>query len=175
MYLELAYWNSIKEIIKRMVNSMRVNILNTAFDEYGDIALIKEKSFNCPEVTKRINDAEDVYLLALRAFRMNVLTEEYLYMLCLNAKNDVISVFEISHGSINMTIANPREIFQKALLANAYSIILIHNHPSGDPTPSMDDINNKKRIKEAGDILGIKLLDSLVIGNKTYQSLMNIK
>ena len=106
---------------------------------------------------------------------MDKLTEEYLYALCLNAKNDIIAVFEVSHGIVNMTVSNPREIFQKALLANATNIILIHNHPSGDPTPSMDDINNKKRIKEAGDILGIKLLDSLVIGNKTYQSLMNIK
>lgn len=154
---------------------MRVNIINTTFDDYGNVGLVKEKSFNRQEIHRRITNADDVYLFSIQALRMDKLTEEYLYALCLNAKNDIIAVFEVSHGTVNMTVSNPREIFQKALLANATNIILIHNHPSGDPTPSMDDINNKKRIKEAGDILGIKLLDSLVIGNKTYQSLMNIK
>lgn len=81
------------------------------------------------------------------------------------------SVFEISHGTVNMSVLTPREVFQKALLANAVSIILLHNHPSGDCTPSKEDINVTKRLMEAGDIIGVNVLDHLVIGRPGYFSL----
>ena len=74
--------------------------------------------------------------------RIHENAEEYMHMLCLNTKNRVIGVFEISHGTVNASIVGTREIFQKALLANAVSIILMHNHPSGDPTPSREDIKD---------------------------------
>ena len=87
-------------------------------------------------------------------------------MICLNTKNKVIGVFEISHGNVNSSIVGTREVFQKALLANAFSIILMHNHPSGECTPSREDIEVTKRLVEAGKILGIEVLDHLVIGDR---------
>ena len=81
------------------------------------------------------------------------------------------SVFEISHGTVKMSVVSPREVFQKALLANAVAIVLLHNHPSGDPTPSKQDINVTKRLMEAGDIIGVNVLDHLVIGRPGYFSL----
>lgn len=81
------------------------------------------------------------------------------------------SVFEISHGTVNMSVLTPREVFQKALLANAVGIVLLHNHPSGDCTPSKEDINVTKRLMEAGDIIGVNVLDHLVIGRPGHFSL----
>lgn len=81
------------------------------------------------------------------------------------------SVFEISHGTVKMSVVSPREVFQKALLANAVAIVLLHNHPSGDCTPSKQDINVTKRLMEAGDIIGVNVLDHLVIGRPGYFSL----
>ena len=88
----------------------------------------------------------------------------------MNTKNKVIGVFEISHGNVNSSIVGTREIFQKALLANAVSIILMHNHPSGDPSPSREDIEVTRRIVEAGKIIGIQVLDHIIIGDR-YSSL----
>ena len=96
--------------------------------------------------------------------------EEYMYMICMNTKNKIIGVFEISHGSVNSSIVSPREVFQKALLANAVSIIVMHNHPSGDPTPSREDVEVTKRLVEAGKIVGVEVLDHIIIGDQ-YSSL----
>ena len=77
----------------------------------------------------------------------------------------------MSTGSLNSSIVHPREIFKRAVLQNAASIIICHNHPSGDPTPSQEDINTTKRIYDAGKILGIELLDHVIIGDNKYTSL----
>ena len=98
-------------------------------------------------------------------FRFNKQAEEYVYMIALNTKCKPLGVFEISHGTINQSICNPREIFIKALLCGATGIILAHNHPSGDTTPSKDDLKTYQRVKEAGKIIGVELFDNLVIGN----------
>lgn len=88
-----------------------------------------------------------------------------MYMVCLNTKLHMTSVFEISHGNVNSSVVSPREVFQKALLANAVSIILMHNHPSGDTKPSREDIEVTKRLVEAGKIVGVQVLDHLIIGD----------
>jgi DNA repair protein RadC len=76
----------------------------------------------------------------------------------------------ISSGTVSSTLVSPREIFLDALEANAVSLVLLHNHPSGDPTPSMEDIYVTKRVYECGRLLGIELLDHIIIGNNTYKS-----
>lgn len=101
-------------------------------------------------------------------FRLNKQAEEYVYMIALNTKCKPLGVFEISHGAIDQSICNPREIFIKALLCGATGIILEYNHPSGDTTPSKNDMEVYQRIKEAGKIIGVNLLDNLVIGNGYY-------
>jgi DNA repair protein RadC len=88
----------------------------------------------------------------------------------MNTKNKIVGVFEISHGTVNASLVTPREVFQKALLANAVSIILMHNHPSGDSTPSQQDIEITKRLVEAGKIVGVDVLDHIVVGDN-YVSL----
>jgi DNA repair protein RadC len=89
----------------------------------------------------------------------------------LNTKNVVISMKDVSIGSLNSSIVHPREVFSEAIRKNSASIIVCHNHPSGDPTPSKEDINVTERLKECGKLLGIELLDHLIIGNGSYISL----
>lgn len=113
-----------------------------------------------------IRSPENVDELARGFLRMHEESEEYLYMICMNTKNKIIGVFEISHGSVNSSIFSVREILQKALLANAVSIIMIHNHPSGDVSPSREDITVTKRLAEAGKLVGVELLDHIIVGDK---------
>lgn len=89
---------------------------------------------------------------------------EVLLVLCLNTRHDVVSVQRVSVGVLNQTLINPREVFKGAILSNSAGIIIAHQHPSGDPQPSPEDIKITKELIEAGDILGIKVVDSLVIG-----------
>ena len=89
---------------------------------------------------------------------------EKLICLMLNTKNVVIGMDIVSVGSLSASIGHPREIFKAAILKNAAAIILAHNHPSGDPSPSQDDIRLTERISQAGEILGIKLLDHVILG-----------
>lgn len=134
------------------------------------VTLEKEVSMNCPDLVSIIRSPQDVYDVSKRFMRIHEEPEEYMYIICMNTKNRVVGVFEISHGNVNSSVVGVREVFQKALLANAVSIIAIHNHPSGDCTPSREDIEITKRMAEAGKIIGIELLDHLVIG-ENYCSL----
>jgi DNA repair protein RadC len=96
---------------------------------------------------------------------------EHLVLITLDMKNVINSISTVSIGSINSSIVHPREVFKPAILSNAASIILAHNHPSGDTNPSKEDINITQRIKEGGKLLGIDLLDHLIIGDDNYTSL----
>ena len=133
--------------------------------------LEKEFSINYPEMDRKMNSPEKVARLGVDILRLQEQTEEYLYMFCMNMKLELISVFELSHGSVNSSIASIREMFQKALLANAVSIILMHNHPSGDSSPSKEDVNVTKRAVEAGQLLGVEVLDHIIIGRPGFSSL----
>ncbi len=96
---------------------------------------------------------------------MRALKKESLRVLLLNTRYRLIEAQEISLGSINESIAHPREVFRPALLASAYAIIVVHNHPSGDPTPSSTDHSLTRRLAEAAELLQIKLLDHVIIGS----------
>jgi DNA repair protein RadC len=97
---------------------------------------------------------------------------EICYALFLTTKAGLIRYHQVSRGALSATPVNPREVFQAALLANAASIVLVHNHPSGDVTPSSDDLAIARRIANAGEIIGIELLDSIVVGwDSRYASL----
>ena len=90
---------------------------------------------------------------------------------CVNTKNEIANLTVAHIGSLNSSIVHPREVFKTAILSNAASIICAHNHPSGNPEPSKEDVDVTKRLIEAGKILGIDLLDHLVIGDGRYVSL----
>ena len=137
----------------------------TRLTENKRVVLEKEVSSNCPDLSYAIKSPDDAATIGKEFMRIHEEPEEYMYMICVNTKNRIIGVFEISHGSVNSSIVNPREVFQKALLANAVSIIVMHNHPSGDCTPSREDIEVTKRLVEAGKIVGVDVLDHLIIGD----------
>ena len=96
--------------------------------------------------------------------------QEHMKMLMLNSKADLIGESDVSKGTVNASLITPRELFIEALQKNAVSIVIMHNHPSGDPTPSRDDMLTTKRISEAGNLIGIELLDHIIIGNNCYIS-----
>jgi DNA repair protein RadC len=91
---------------------------------------------------------------------------ERLMLCCLNCKNEPISVSTISIGSLNASIVHPREVYKAAILSNSASIILFHNHPYGDNSPSKEDISITKRLKEVDKIIGIELIDHIIIGSE---------
>ena len=134
------------------------------------VILEKEVTKNCPDLSYTITTPADAVIIGREFMGIHKETEEYMYMICLNTKNKVLGVFEISHGSVNTSILTPREVFQKALLANSVSIVLMHNHPSGDSTPSREDINVTKKLVEVGNLLGVEVLDHIIIGDQ-YTSL----
>lgn len=92
--------------------------------------------------------------------------QEKLLLITLNSKGRLLGETVLSQGTVNATLISPREIFLSALAQHAVSVILLHNHPSGDPTPSAEDITLTRRVKESGDILGIELLDHIIIGDQ---------
>ena len=96
--------------------------------------------------------------------------QEHMKLLMFNTKTRLLGETEISKGTVNASLVSPRELFIEALQKNAVSIILMHNHPSGDPSPSKEDILITKRIKTAGELIGIQLLDHIIIGDNCYVS-----
>ncbi len=102
---------------------------------------------------------------------MRYLQQEHLKIVFLDTKNQIITDKFLTVGTVNASLINPREVFIQALRHNAVHVILLHNHPSGDPAPSREDISITRRIIEAGDIIGIKLLDHIIIGDGNYISL----
>jgi DNA repair protein RadC len=95
--------------------------------------------------------------------------------LILNSRNQVVGIDEVSVGSLNSSIIHPREVYKSAILANAASIILVHNHPSSDVEPSEDDLTITKRLWEAGKIIGIDLVDHLIVGRDGFLSFKSKK
>jgi DNA repair protein RadC len=89
----------------------------------------------------------------------------------LNTKNQILRIVTVSIGSLNASIVHPREIFKPAISASAASIILVHNHPTGDPSPSKEDVEFTRRFAKCGDLMGIQLLDHIIIGSGRYRSL----
>ena len=150
---------------------MRVIKYKTKLTENNRAVLEKECSVNYPELDRKMNAPDKIVKLARDYLHIHEETEEYLYMFCMNTKLELIGVFELSHGNVNSSIFSVREIFQKALLANAVSIILLHNHPSGECTPSRQDIEATKRAVEAGNILGVDVLDHIIVGRPMFTSL----
>ena len=97
--------------------------------------------------------------------------KEHFYILCLNTRNRVNDTRQVSIGNLDSSIVHPREVFRDAISCLAASVIFVHNHPSGDLEPSADDINLTKRLAEAGELLGIPVLDHIIVGDKGYTSL----
>lgn len=100
---------------------------------------------------------------------------EQVILIMTDGKNQFLKDCVLSSGTVNMSLISPREVFMTALKAHAVHILLVHNHPSGDPTPSKDDINITKRIHEASQLMNIPLVDHIIIGDNTYMSLKELR
>ena len=116
-----------------------------------------------------VKTPEDV--ASLVKSRLKGKKREHFLALLLDTRNQLIKVSEISVGSLDTSVVHPREVFKEAISASAASVIFVHNHPSGDPTASEDDIKLTKRLAEAGEVVGIDVLDHIIIGDKNYLSL----
>jgi DNA repair protein RadC len=121
-----------------------------------------------PEATT-IRSPEDIADYMMEDLRY--LQKEHFICIFLNTKNHIIGQETLSIGSLNATIVHPREVFRAAIQRSAASIICVHNHPSGDPTPSPEDIAMTERLMEAGNLIGIEVLDHIIIGDQTHVSL----
>ncbi|ABW19306.1 RadC family protein [Alkaliphilus oremlandii] len=121
----------------------------------------------------KIKGPDDVSNLLME--EMRYLNKEIFNILLLTTKHDIIAIENISVGSLNASIVHPREVFNRAIKRSSSAIILAHNHPSGDPNPSGEDINITKRLIEAGNIIGISVLDHIIIGDGVYFSMKEHK
>lgn len=117
----------------------------------------------------RPQDAADLLMEELRHLR-----EEHFVVLFLNTKNRVIGRQTLSIGSLNASVVHPREVYRAAIRRSSASILCAHNHPSGDPQPSAEDIQLTRRLAEAGELVGIELLDHIVIGDNRFVSLKEL-
>lgn len=102
---------------------------------------------------------------------LKYLKQEHFIALLLDTKNQIVAKETISIGTLNSSLVHPREVFKPAIKKSVSAIIIVHNHPSGDPTPSREDIEVTKRLAKAGEILGIDVLDHVIIGDSKYTSL----
>ncbi|NGP45489.1 JAB domain-containing protein [Bacillaceae bacterium SIJ1] len=127
--------------------------------------LANEKG-GAPTVIRSPHDAS-MYVME----EMKHLKQEHFVCLFLNTKNHVTEKKTIFVGSLNASIVHPREVFKEAIRASAASVLCVHNHPSGDPSPSQEDIEVTKRLSECGKVLGVELVDHLIIGNEQFISL----
>ena len=117
---------------------------------------------------KSINSPQDVYDLLIE---MRLLDREKFSAIFLNTKNHILAFDTISIGTLNSSLVHPREVFKAAIKRSANSVILVHNHPSGDPSPSSEDLEVTRRLVEAGKLLGILVVDHVIIGSQKYVSL----
>ena len=132
------------------------------------VCLIRE---NTGDEIIKIKNESDAYELVKDELAGS--DREMLLSIMLTVKNDLIGVETVSIGSITASTTTPRDIFKSAILANAVAIIVCHNHPSGELIPSDSDIALTKQIVEAGELLGIKVLDHLIVSNRGYRSLID--
>lgn len=147
---------------------MIINEYKTELNNKGQTVLAKEKSYNYDG--DALNEPKSIVGMMNTVFRMNKKAEEYVYMLAVNKKMKILGMFEVSHGSVDASVCGPREIYLRALLCGASQVVAIHNHPSGDCSPSNEDMKVTKRIREAGNIIGLHLIDHIIIGGETYYS-----
>lgn len=121
-----------------------------------------------PKHLMKIKKPIDVYNYMSKA--LFNLKQEHFFVLCLDTKNQIVSDKLLAIGTLNAALIHPREIFKEAIKNSANSFILVHNHPSGDPEPSEEDLKISEEIMKASELIGIRMLDHIIIGNQKYWS-----
>jgi DNA repair protein RadC len=135
-----------------------------------ELKIVRERHAHYGTLTK-FRSSADIYEAFKQRFEQAD-REEFIVLL-LDAKNALIGFNVVSVGTLTSTLVHPREVFKPVILGNAASIILLHNHPSGDTVPSVEDINITRRLREIGDVFGVKVLDHIVMGDGRYVSFVD--
>lgn len=149
---------------------MRITTYKATIDsEYRNAVLVKEKSSNYSSLDN-LDAPQKIVEVMNNVFSLNIMAEEFCYMICVDTKNHPIGIFELSHGTVNASLISVRSVFLRAMLLGATNIILVHNHPSGETSPSVEDVNITTRIYTAGQLMDLHLLDHIIIGGNTYYS-----
>lgn len=148
---------------------MRVVKYHLLLDHSAHPELVKENAKNYSAQDTFCN-ADIVVKMFKELYQVDRWAEEYTYLLALNTALHPLGVFELSHGSVNSASATPREIFIRLLLCGASGFIFLHNHPSGDVTPSSYDIDTTKQIGQAAAIMNVAFFDHIIIGQESYFS-----
>ena len=134
------------------------------------VRLVKEEG-NRYDFDRKITSPEKASQIFNEVLEMDSRTQETVAMCTVDIKQNITGIFEITTGGLSSSISHPRDIFQRAILQNAPAIILCHNHPSGNPQSSKDDINITQKIIKGGEILGIQILDHIIIGDNCFVSM----
>jgi len=150
--------------LKKEVGEIKALKIKAMFEIFKTTMRLKRNGFSEP-----IETAKDVYNHFVD--RLKDRKKEYFYALMLDSKNRIIKEELISVGTLNASLVHPREVFKWAIKESANAIILVHNHPSGDCSPSPEDVEISKMISNSGDLLEIKLLDHIIIGDNKFLSL----
>ena len=115
-------------------------------------------------------DSESICELMKEKYGLHKKADEYVYILAFNTKMRLLGIFELAHGTGDKCLVDVRGIFMRAVYAGAQSIIMVHNHPSGEVEPSRDDKLINRRVKDAGELMGIPLIDNIIIGSNSFYS-----
>lgn len=148
---------------------MKINKYGLVFKSNKQCRLVKEQElFYDKELI--FDMPQNVVQIMRDVFELDKQVEEYAMLLCLLGAKKLLGVFELSHGTHNATFVDNKAIFTRALMVNASNIIVVHNHPNGDPTPSSQDMVTCQKTKEVADLMNIPLLDSIIVGDVEYTS-----
>ena len=128
--------------------------------------LVKEFAVNYPCDT--LANPSSIVAMFNSVFGLSRMAEEYVYMLAFNTQFKVLGVFEISHGIVNASFINPREVFIRLLLSGAENFVICHNHPSGICTPSKEDTKMTESLKKCANLMKVQLTDHIIIGDSYY-------
>ncbi len=164
----VALFNHFKSL-RRMARAPHEEFLEVGLDKHdikqvqAVLELSRKYAARTPEI-KKINSAKDTY--ALLAPLMQDLDQEVIRCILLDKRRGVLATPLITMGTLSSCSVDPREIFKEAIRINAHSLIMAHQHPSGDPSPSQPDISTTQRVKDAGKILGIEVIDHVIIGKE---------
>ena len=145
---------------------MKVSMYRSALNSAGYVSIVAEpngsyvcdgrEAFNTPEIIARF---------CIEQLSIDTRAEESVFIFALNSRLHLQGVFEATRGTNTMSLISTREIFQKLLGLNATSFAVVHNHPSGDPAPSKEDLDATTKLRQCGELLGINMIDHIIIGN----------
>ena len=156
---------SVEELSKiRGIGPAKATQLRAAFE-------LSKRLEGYPDTDRKVVIKKPEDVLSQVKSRLKGKKKEHFLILLLDTRNQLIGVTTVSIGSLDSSIVHPREVFKEATTASAASVILVHNHPSGDPQPSKEDIELTKRLAKAGEIMGIDVVDHIIVCGENYLSL----